>query len=110
MATVKEGSPLAAETIHYEAELVLLIGQHVARGALGRDDALGCLRGVGLGLDLTRRDKQNELKNAGLPWAAAKAFQGSAVLTPFVPADKLAAADLNDISFELAINDQVRWH
>lgn len=108
LAAVQQGSPLAAETIHYEAELVLLVGRHVARGALGRDDALGCLRAVGLGLDLTRREKQAQLKKAGLPWSVSKAFEGSAVLTPFVPATPLAAADLADISFELAINGEVR--
>jgi 2-keto-4-pentenoate hydratase/2-oxohepta-3-ene-1,7-dioic acid hydratase in catechol pathway len=40
---------------------------------------------VGLGLDLTKRGLQSRLKAKGLPWERAKAFDGSAVLGPFVP-------------------------
>jgi len=43
------------------------------------------IAGVGFGLDLTHADVQNRLKAKGLPWERAKAFDGSAVLSDFVP-------------------------
>ncbi|HHD79950.1 MAG TPA: FAA hydrolase family protein [Epsilonproteobacteria bacterium] len=45
----------------------------------------GQIAGVGFGLDLTHADIQNKLKAKGLPWERAKAFDGSAVLSEFVP-------------------------
>ena len=45
----------------------------------------GAIAGVGFGLDLTKADVQNGLKAKGLPWERAKAFDGSAVLSRFVP-------------------------
>ena len=40
--------------------------------------------GLALGLDLTRREVQSQLKAKGLPWTTAKSFAGAGVLTPFV--------------------------
>lgn len=45
----------------------------------------GKIAGIGFGLDLTKADIQNHLKSKGLPWERAKGFDGSAVLSPFVP-------------------------
>jgi len=45
----------------------------------------GKIAGVGIGLDLTHAEIQNRLKAKGLPWERAKAFNGSAVLSHFVP-------------------------
>ncbi|MCC4236479.1 fumarylacetoacetate hydrolase family protein [Vibrio anguillarum] len=76
------------ETLHYEAEICFLIkkGQYSA---------------VGLGLDLTKRVLQSQLKAKGLPWERAKAFDGSAVLSRFVP---LHDIDINKLQLELFIN------
>lgn len=76
------------ETLHYEAEICFLIqnGQYAA---------------VGLGLDLTKRGLQSTLKKQGLPWERAKAFDGSAVFSRFVP---LEGIDINDLNLELLIN------
>ena len=65
-----------SETFHHEIELVLLVGEHVPLGGLAERDPTACVRAVGLGLDLTRRGKQTELKKAGLPWTLAKSFAG----------------------------------
>ena len=63
------------ETFHYEAELVLLLGQApVPLGALQEGRELECVQGFGLGLDLTRRGKQSELKRAGLPWTVSRSL------------------------------------
>ncbi|MDC9523230.1 fumarylacetoacetate hydrolase family protein [Pseudoalteromonas sp. Angola-31] len=78
------------DTLHYETELCFVIKNNE-------------LAGVGLGLDLTKRTVQSKLKNQGLPWERAKAFNGSVLLTPFV-----AIADAEQVfTFELKINDNV---
>lgn len=76
------------EALHYEAEICFIVenSQYSA---------------VGLGLDLTKRELQSSLKAKGLPWERAKAFDGSAVLSRFVPIDNL---DLSDLNLELFIN------
>lgn len=78
------------EVVHYEGEIVLLIND-------------GLISGVGFGLDLTRRALQAELKAAGLPWERAKAFDGAAVFSPFVP----FAGDPDRLRLELWINDRL---
>ena len=95
-----------SETFHHEIEMVLLIGEHVPLGGLEGREPTACVRAVGLGLDLTRRGKQNELKKAGLPWTLAKSFAGAALLSPFVACD--GSFDLADISFALSVNGDVK--
>ena len=88
-----------------QVELVVLVGAHTPLGALSSGGSeLDCVRAVGLGLDLTRRGKQNELKKAGLPWTASKSFSGSALLSPMVTCD--GSFDLDDISFALDVNGE----
>ena len=94
------------ETFHFEAELVLLVGEHVPLGALAAGRELECLKAAGLGLDLTRRGKQSELKAAGLPWTLSKSFEGSAIVGPMLPLDDNFA--LEETSFELKVNGKVR--
>ena len=59
------------EALHYETELCFLVKNKQ-------------LAAVGLGLDLTKRELQSILKEKGLPWERAKAFNGSALFTEFV--------------------------
>lgn len=74
--------PYAKNTsnLHHEVELVLALG----KGGEDIDEAaaLGCIWGYGVGVDLTRRDRQAEAKQAGAPWDAAKAFDLSAPIGP----------------------------
>ncbi len=74
----------------FEGELCLLI----------QDNKIA---GLGVGLDLTHADIQNDLKARKLPWERAKAFDGSAVLSEFIPFD----GEIKDVSFELFINDKL---
>ncbi len=60
------------EQLHYETELCFLIKNNQ-------------LAAVGLGLDLTKRQLQSQLKSKGLPWERAKAFNGSVLFTEFFP-------------------------
>jgi 2-keto-4-pentenoate hydratase/2-oxohepta-3-ene-1,7-dioic acid hydratase in catechol pathway len=61
----------------------------------------GIFAGVGFGLDLTKADIQNRLKAKGLPWERAKGFDGSAVLSAFVP----LRVPLESLRMELWRND-----
>ncbi|ENY6170620.1 fumarylacetoacetate hydrolase family protein [Vibrio fluvialis] len=76
------------EPLHYETEICFVVenGQYV---------------GVGLGLDLTKRELQSQLKQKQLPWERAKAFDGSAVFSRFV---SLNGLDIEQLSLELFIN------
>ncbi len=78
------------EPLHYEAELCFLYQQ-------GRFSA------VALGLDLTKRGLQGQLKAKGLPWELAKAFDGAAVFSDFVAIDNID----DSLSLELMIDDNV---
>ncbi len=86
-AVVDNGAPVpyASRTsnLHHEVELVVAIG----RG--GRDipqaSALGHVFGYAVGNDLTRRDLQSELRQAGLPWDVAKGFDHSAPMSALRP-------------------------
>lgn len=76
--------PPMTDDLHHEVELV------VALSGGGRDiavsDALACVFGYGVGLDMTRRDIQAALKKAARPWEAGKAFEHSAPCSELVPA------------------------
>ena len=63
----------------------------------------GEIAGVGFGIDLTHADIQNRLKEKGLPWERAKAFDGSAVLSPFVP----FSGEMQQLRMELYVNDML---
>jgi len=81
------------EHCRFEGEICLLIEK-------------GAVAGVGFGLDLTHADIQNRLKEKGLPWERAKSFDGSAVLSDFVPIE----GDLSQIAFEMRINGERIQH
>ena len=60
---------------------------------------------IGLGVDFTARDLQQTLKQKGLPWEKAKAFDGSAVIGKWV--SKRQFENLNNMSFSLKKNDAI---
>jgi fumarylpyruvate hydrolase len=76
--------PSLTANLHHEVELVVAIG----RG--GRDIAAAAaaahIWGYAVGLDMTRRDLQNEMKKQGRPWCIGKAFEQSAPIGPLVAA------------------------
>ncbi len=61
---------------------------------------------IGLGIDFTARDLQSKLKAKGLPWELAKAFNGSAPVSEFIP--KTEFGDLQNLNFGLTINGEPR--
>lgn len=86
--------------VHFETELAILIGQPLTQAS--PEQCRAAVAGVGLALDLTRRDLQNELKQKGLPWEVAKAFDGACPLTPFMPVSE--HDDLTDLTFKMWLN------
>ncbi|MBY0448844.1 MAG: fumarylacetoacetate hydrolase family protein [Hyphomonadaceae bacterium] len=75
--------PADTENLHHEVELVLAIG---AEGrALEAPTAEQVLYGYGVGLDLTKRDRQAEARAAGGPWERAKSFEASAPMSMIRP-------------------------
>lgn len=86
---------------HHELELTLLIGESLS------GQASPAIIGVGLGLDLTLRDLQDQLKGQGQPWERAKAFAGSAPLTEFIALADLGV-ELNELTFTLHRNGQLQ--
>lgn len=97
-------APTHGQDLHYEAEVVVLIGKE----ARPRTDAeaLAAIAGVSLGLDLTLRDVQAALRKKGLPWEFSKAFEQSAPVAPFVPFGP--GVDLGGLEFECRVNGEVR--
>ena len=61
---------------------------------------------IGLGIDFTARDVQQKLKEKGLPWEKAKAFNGSAPISGFV--SKSQFADLQNLNFHLEVNGEIK--
>ena len=96
--------PGHGDELHHEAELVIVIGR---TGRVTKpEQAARFIAGLGLGLDLTMRDVQRDLKAKGLPWERAKAFPQSAPLGPLRPYDD--SVDLGALTFTCRVNDEIR--
>jgi len=108
-AIVEEGQPIVLPRgrgeIHHEAELVV---QLTGGGRdIPREEALDCVAGFTLGLDLTLRDLQTQLKNKGLSWELAKAFDGAAPLGDMQP---YLNQNLQKLEFTCHVNGKLRQH
>lgn len=91
--------------VHYETEIALLIGQRLS-GEVSESEARAAVVGVGLALDLTLRELQDQLKAKAHPWERAKSFDGACPLSPFVPAAE--AGELSELVLQLDINGERR--
>ena len=76
--------PLATRDLHHEIELVVALGKGGAE--ISAAQALDCIFGYAVGIDLTRRDLQGEAKKLARPWDVGKAFDQSAPCSALVPA------------------------
>jgi len=87
-AIVEDGAtipyPASTSNLHYEAELVAAIGK--AGADIPVSQANDHIFGYGVGIDLTRRDLQNQAKEMRRPWDMGKGFDRSAPCTGIVPA------------------------
>lgn len=96
--------PDFSQDVHYEAELVVRInklGKHIQEKFAHKyyDE-------ISVGIDFTARDLQSKLKEKGLPWEKAKAFDGSAAVGKFISRKKLK--DPDNIHFQLYKNDVLK--
>ena len=96
--------PPATADLHFELELVVALG----RGGIdiAEAEAIACIWGYAVGLDMTRRDLQAEAKKAGRPWDMAKGFDLSAPIGALVPAAE--AGPMASAALELKVNGAVR--
>jgi len=107
-ALIKGGAPFYypdfSTNIHHEVELVLKIskeGKYIQPQFAHR-----YFEEIGLGIDFTARDLQDQCKAKGLPWEIAKAFNGSAPIGDFKSVSEFS--DLKNIDFHLEINGKVK--
>lgn len=95
--------PRIAGTIEHELELVVMVDSYAKDVPVNM--ALGLVASYSLGLDLTARTLQNELKARGLPWEKAKAWDGSAVLGE-IELPMTTSTDLQALALELKKNGE----
>jgi len=95
--------PEFSEDIHHEVEILVKINK--VGKYIEPKFAPNYYDEIGLGIDFTARDLQAKLKEKGLPWEKAKAFDGSAVIGEFLP--KSFFSSLENINFELVNNGKV---
>ncbi len=96
--------PRGLGAVHHEMELVLLLGE--GGSGIPAADALRHVAAATLGLDLTLRDEQARLKQAGQPWELAKAFDGSAAIGRFTPVT--GSTDLQALEMRCTVNGALR--
>jgi len=96
--------PPFSQDVHYECELIIRInrlGKNIEPKFANR-----YYEEIGLGIDFTARDLQNRLREKGLPWEKAKAFDRSAVISShFIPKNELP--EVNAINFQLKRNGEL---
>ena len=95
--------PDFSNNIHYEVELVIKISKNGKN--IDEQFSHKYYEEIGLGIDFTARDIQQECKELGHPWEKAKGFDGSAQIShKFINKNEL---DLNNINFKLEKNQQI---
>ena len=106
-AIINKGQPFFipsfSNEIHYELELIIKVnrlGKFIQKKFSHKyyDE-------IGLGIDFTARDVQLELKNKGLPWEKAKAFDGSCLIGDWK--NKKDFNNIDNIDFRLTKNDEI---
>lgn len=94
--------PEFTDELHYECELVVKIcknGKYIQEKFAPK-----YYKEISVGIDFTARDLQKQLKEKGLPWEIAKAFDSSAAVGDFLSIED--GLDINNIDFELKKNDE----
>ena len=105
-ALIKNNEPFYhpdfSQDIHHEVELVIKISKMGKK--IQPKFARNYFTEIGLGIDFTARDVQSKLKEKGLPWELAKAFDGSAPIGEFI---NVEGTDLSNINFSLTKNGEM---
>lgn len=96
--------PRKSSDVHHEIELVVALKSGGMDISL--DNALNHVYGYAVGIDMTRRDLQAEMKAARRPWEIGKAFEHSAPVGPIIPASETGHLESGSIS--LSVNGEQR--
>ena len=106
--------PSRSSDVHHEIEMVVALGSGGTN--ISTASALSHVYGYAVGLDMTRRDLQGEMKKAGRPWEIGKAFDHSAPMSALVPATAIGHRDQGAVWLKLNGNvvqegnlDQLIW-
>lgn len=92
--------PSLTANLHHEIELVVAIGKGGKN--IVAANALAHIYGYAVGLDMTRRDLQNDMKKQGRPWCIGKGFDASAPISPITPIAH--AGDVANAAIWLQVN------
>lgn len=95
--------PEFSDKVQYECEVVVKICRNGK--VISRRHAHSYFREIGVGIDFTARDLQENLKQKGLPWEIAKSFDGAAAIGEFIPVDSNMNVDA--LPFELKVNGEM---
>jgi fumarylpyruvate hydrolase len=96
--------PDRTSDVHHELEMVVALGK--GGKDIPEDRALDHVFGYAVGLDMTRRDLQAEMKKLGRPWEIGKAFEHSAPCSEIVPASEIGHPTSGEVRLE--VNGEVR--
>ena len=95
--------PVKSSDVHHEIELVVALKSGGVN--ISVDNALEHVYGYAIGIDMTRRDLQAEMKQTRRPWEIGKAFERAAPIGPSIPASEIGHPDSGSISLKVN-NDQ----
>ena len=96
--------PPLSQNVHHEIELVVALAS--GRTNIEVDNALSHVYGYATGIDITRRDLQQQMKQQGRPWEAGKSFDHSAPMSHIVPAQSIG--HLASGRIWLKVNSEIR--
>ena len=96
--------PLATRNLHHEIELVVAIGASGVK--VDASDAQALVYGYAVGLDMTRRDLQNDMREKKRPWDIGKSFAHAAPIAPIHPATATGVLTRGEIALD--VNGQPR--
>ena len=96
--------PSLTHNFHHEIELVVAIGKGGKN--IQAADAMAHVYGYAVGLDMTRRDLQNDMKKQSRPWCIGKAFDASAPIGPITPVAQ--AGDITQAEIFVQVNGSDR--
>jgi fumarylpyruvate hydrolase len=96
--------PSMTLNLHHEIELVVAVGKGGSQITV--DKAIEHVFGYAVGLDMTRRDLQNDMKIQGRPWCIGKGFDHSAPIGAITPTAQ--AGDIAQAEISLAVNGHMR--
>jgi fumarylpyruvate hydrolase len=101
---VKIPLPIHSKNVHWESELVAVLSQGGRN--IEPSQAMDCIYGFAVGIDLTARDCQEHFKKKGRPWEVSKSFDFSAPIGAILPKSQFGA--ISDQRLKLLVNGEVK--